>query len=105
MGQLEGLGEASRADRVSYWMASADGTDRDALAAETEAEVAIVGGGIVGLTTALLLAESTSAHDNPANRDARRGNVPLFSRRSPRGARDDHASQLAGLEPATSWVR
>lgn len=58
MGQLEGLGAASRADRVSYWMASTDRTDRDPLAAETEADVAIVGGGIVGLTTALLLAES-----------------------------------------------
>ena len=58
MGKLEGLGEAARADRVSYWMSSTDGTNRDPLAAETEADVAIVGGGIVGLTTALLLAES-----------------------------------------------
>jgi glycine/D-amino acid oxidase-like deaminating enzyme/nitrite reductase/ring-hydroxylating ferredoxin subunit len=58
MGKPEGLGEAGRADRVSYWIASADGTDREPLAAETEADVAIVGGGIVGLTAALLLAES-----------------------------------------------
>jgi glycine/D-amino acid oxidase-like deaminating enzyme/nitrite reductase/ring-hydroxylating ferredoxin subunit len=58
MGKLEELGEAGRADRVSYWIASAEGTNLDPLAAETEADVAIVGGGIVGLTTALLLAES-----------------------------------------------
>jgi glycine/D-amino acid oxidase-like deaminating enzyme/nitrite reductase/ring-hydroxylating ferredoxin subunit len=58
MGQLEGFGEAGRADRVSYWIASTDGPDRDPLAAATEADVAIIGGGIVGLTTALLLAES-----------------------------------------------
>jgi glycine/D-amino acid oxidase-like deaminating enzyme/nitrite reductase/ring-hydroxylating ferredoxin subunit len=58
VGKLEGIGEAGRADRKSYWMASAHGTDRDPLTADTEADVAIVGGGIVGLTTALLLAES-----------------------------------------------
>jgi len=58
MGELKGLGEVDRADRVSYWMASADPTDHDALATEADAEFAIVGGGIVGLTTALLLAEA-----------------------------------------------
>jgi glycine/D-amino acid oxidase-like deaminating enzyme/nitrite reductase/ring-hydroxylating ferredoxin subunit len=58
MEKLDGLGEAGRADRVSYWMATANGTDRDPLTADTKADVAILGGGIVGLTTALLLAES-----------------------------------------------
>jgi glycine/D-amino acid oxidase-like deaminating enzyme/nitrite reductase/ring-hydroxylating ferredoxin subunit len=52
------IGEAARADRVSFWVASATGPDREALDADLSPEVAVVGGGIVGLTTALLLAEA-----------------------------------------------
>ena len=43
---------------MSYWLASTDESDRDPLTAEVEVDVAVVGGGIVGLTSALLLAQS-----------------------------------------------
>ncbi|MBA3433528.1 MAG: FAD-dependent oxidoreductase [Actinobacteria bacterium] len=48
----------SRADRVSFWLDSTDGSDLPSLIGSETADVAVVGGGIVGLTTALLLATS-----------------------------------------------
>jgi glycine/D-amino acid oxidase-like deaminating enzyme len=51
-------GEAVRADRVSYWIASSEAPHRRPLAADTEADVVVVGAGIVGLTAAFLLAEA-----------------------------------------------
>src|SRR6185369_7013216 len=42
-------------DRQSYWNATAPASAFPALAGEIEADVAIVGGGIVGVTTARLL--------------------------------------------------
>jgi glycine/D-amino acid oxidase-like deaminating enzyme/nitrite reductase/ring-hydroxylating ferredoxin subunit len=47
----------SRADRTSYWLATSESTAKAPLAGTEEADVAIVGGGIVGLTTALLVAQ------------------------------------------------
>ena len=43
---------------ISYWMASAAGPDRAALGEDVVADVAVVGAGIAGLTTALLLTQS-----------------------------------------------
>jgi len=48
----------SRADRVSYWLDSIEGLDLPTLVGNETVDVVIVGGGIVGLTTALLLATS-----------------------------------------------
>jgi glycine/D-amino acid oxidase-like deaminating enzyme/nitrite reductase/ring-hydroxylating ferredoxin subunit len=53
-----GLGEAARADRVSFWVASAPAPRFGRLEGRCEADVAVVGAGIVGLTAALLLAEA-----------------------------------------------
>ena len=39
----------------SLWLATAEPTDYPALAGEVDADVAVLGGGICGLTTALLL--------------------------------------------------
>ena len=55
---LERFGEAARSDRLSFWMASADGPVHGSLSGSVVTDVAIVGAGIVGLTAALLLAES-----------------------------------------------
>ena len=51
-----GLGEAARAGRVSFWLASAPRFGR--LEGRCEADVAVAGAGIVGLTAALLLTEA-----------------------------------------------
>jgi glycine/D-amino acid oxidase-like deaminating enzyme/nitrite reductase/ring-hydroxylating ferredoxin subunit len=53
-----GQGEAARADRVSFWVDSIEAPRFARLEGQAEAEVAVVGAGIVGLTTALLLAEA-----------------------------------------------
>ena len=58
MSTLERFGEAARSDRLSFWMASADGPVYGSLSGTVVTDVAIVGAGIVGLTAALLLAES-----------------------------------------------
>jgi glycine/D-amino acid oxidase-like deaminating enzyme/nitrite reductase/ring-hydroxylating ferredoxin subunit len=53
------LGEAVRSDRVSFWVDSTrDEGLRDGMAPTAEAEVVVVGAGIVGLTAALRLAEA-----------------------------------------------
>jgi glycine/D-amino acid oxidase-like deaminating enzyme/nitrite reductase/ring-hydroxylating ferredoxin subunit len=54
----EGRGEAVRADRVSYWLSSADEQPRRSLDTDLEIDVAVLGGGLVGLTAGLLLAEA-----------------------------------------------
>lgn len=51
------LGEAARSDRVSYWLDSSDGSERPRLTEPRTAQVVVVGAGIAGLTTGLLLAE------------------------------------------------
>ena len=48
----------SRDDRVSYWLDSTDRSDLPTLVGSERVDVAVLGGGIVGLTTALLLATS-----------------------------------------------
>ncbi|MBA2294712.1 MAG: FAD-dependent oxidoreductase [Actinobacteria bacterium] len=53
----EFAGEAVRSDRVSYWLDSAPGTTYGELSGDLETEVAVVGGGIVGISVAALLAE------------------------------------------------
>jgi glycine/D-amino acid oxidase-like deaminating enzyme/nitrite reductase/ring-hydroxylating ferredoxin subunit len=47
----------SRADRTSFWLDTSDGPALPSLTDTQEVEVAVVGGGIVGLTTALLVAQ------------------------------------------------
>jgi glycine/D-amino acid oxidase-like deaminating enzyme/nitrite reductase/ring-hydroxylating ferredoxin subunit len=47
----------SRADRTSFWLDTSDGPTLPSLTDTQDVEVAVVGGGIVGLTTALLLAQ------------------------------------------------
>lgn len=53
----QGVGEAARADRASYWVASTSSPVLDKLEGSHEADVVVVGAGIVGLTSALLLSE------------------------------------------------
>jgi glycine/D-amino acid oxidase-like deaminating enzyme/nitrite reductase/ring-hydroxylating ferredoxin subunit len=45
----------SRADRTSYWLDTTEGPSLPSLTGTEEVDVAVVGGGIVGLTTALLI--------------------------------------------------
>jgi glycine/D-amino acid oxidase-like deaminating enzyme/nitrite reductase/ring-hydroxylating ferredoxin subunit len=52
------IGEASRRDRLSYWIASTDAPELPALGGAIRADVVVVGAGIVGLTVALLLCEA-----------------------------------------------
>jgi len=47
----------SRADRTSFWLDTTDGPALPSLTDRQDVEVAVVGGGIVGLTAALLLAQ------------------------------------------------
>jgi glycine/D-amino acid oxidase-like deaminating enzyme/nitrite reductase/ring-hydroxylating ferredoxin subunit len=54
---LEGFGEAARRDRVSFWMATTVAPEYGRLGDTVDAEVVVVGGGIVGLTAAWLLAD------------------------------------------------
>jgi glycine/D-amino acid oxidase-like deaminating enzyme/nitrite reductase/ring-hydroxylating ferredoxin subunit len=53
-----GIGEASRRDRLSYWIASTDAPELPILEGSIRADVVVVGAGIVGLTVALLLCEA-----------------------------------------------
>jgi glycine/D-amino acid oxidase-like deaminating enzyme/nitrite reductase/ring-hydroxylating ferredoxin subunit len=55
-----GIGESSRLDRLSYWIASTDGPELPTLDGSIRADVVVVGAGIVGLTVALLLCEAGS---------------------------------------------
>jgi glycine/D-amino acid oxidase-like deaminating enzyme/nitrite reductase/ring-hydroxylating ferredoxin subunit len=57
MTRTERLGDTTRADRVSFWVASTEAPALGSLDGDSGADVVIVGGGIVGLTAALLLAE------------------------------------------------
>jgi len=52
------VGEASRRDRISYWIASTDAPELPGLEGSIRADVVVVGAGIVGLTAALLLCEA-----------------------------------------------
>ena len=61
------------AHHISYWNETAPASEIPALAGEIEADVAIVGGGIVGVTTARLLKDE--------------GRRLLWSRRGGSGAR------------------
>jgi glycine/D-amino acid oxidase-like deaminating enzyme/nitrite reductase/ring-hydroxylating ferredoxin subunit len=53
-----GISEASRRDRLSYWIASTDAPGLPSLEGSIRADVVVVGTGIVGLTAALLLCEA-----------------------------------------------
>jgi FAD dependent oxidoreductase len=50
--------QPSRPDRTSYWLATTDGPDLPPLVGSEEIDLAVLGGGIFGLTTALLAAQS-----------------------------------------------
>ena len=52
------VGEASRRDRISYWIASTDEPEFPSLEGTVRADVVVVGAGIVGLTAALLMCEA-----------------------------------------------
>jgi glycine/D-amino acid oxidase-like deaminating enzyme/nitrite reductase/ring-hydroxylating ferredoxin subunit len=56
--QAVGIGEASRRDRLSYWIASTDAPELPTLEGSIRVDVVVVGAGIVGLTVALLLCEA-----------------------------------------------
>lgn len=56
--RLDTFGEAARSDRISFWLATADAPEIGPLVGEVGADVVVVGGGMVGLTTAWLLAEA-----------------------------------------------
>jgi glycine/D-amino acid oxidase-like deaminating enzyme/nitrite reductase/ring-hydroxylating ferredoxin subunit len=51
------LGQGVREDRVSLWVATCEGPKLAPLQANAEAEVVVIGAGILGLTVALLLCE------------------------------------------------
>lgn len=55
---MEELGEAARHDRVSLWMATTVAPEHGRLHDTLDAEVVIVGAGMVGLTTGWLLADA-----------------------------------------------
>ena len=52
------MGEASRRDRISYWIASTDALELPRLEGSIRTDVVVVGAGIVGLTAALLMCEA-----------------------------------------------
>ena len=53
---LPSHGEITRPDRISYWLATAPSPSYPKLEGQAEADVAVIGAGIVGLTCAALLA-------------------------------------------------
>ena len=53
-----GLGEATRPDRVSFWVASTTAPRHAELVGRRQVDIAVIGAGIVGLTTAFLLSEA-----------------------------------------------
>jgi glycine/D-amino acid oxidase-like deaminating enzyme/nitrite reductase/ring-hydroxylating ferredoxin subunit len=53
-----GIGEASRHDRRSYWIASTHAPELSSLEGSMRADAVVIGAGIVGLTAALLLCKA-----------------------------------------------
>ena len=55
---VEAMGEASRADRISYWLATTSRAGFGTLKEPAAADVVVVGAGVTGLTCAFLLAKA-----------------------------------------------